>query len=214
MLDTSLSFEKHINEKIIKAKKTLGVIKHLSRFLPLKTLCQMYKALVRSHMDYCDIIYHIPPKDTQFGLVLNALMEKVERIQYQAALTITGAWQGSNRSKLYEELGWESLSSRRWFRRILHIHKIVSNKTPCYLKDTILPYRRPLHRQNQCPTKSFTACGRSFFCMQKSTEAQPGILRVGEVLLKRGHIHIVSSGGATMVGAEEFFLKFGPARLP
>jgi len=149
VLDTSLSFKKHINEKIIKAKKNLGAIKHLSRFLPLKTLCQMYKALVRSHLDYCDIIYHIPPKDTQFGLVLNALMEKVERIQYQAAVTITGAWQGSSRSKLYEELGWESLSSRRWFRRILDIHKIVSNKTPCYLKDKIPPYRRPaLHRQN------------------------------------------------------------------
>ena len=33
-------------------------------------------------------------------------------------------------------------------------------------------------------------------------EKQPGIFRVGEVLLKRGHIHIVSSRGATMVGAE------------
>ena len=148
VLDTSLSFGKHLHEKVIKAKKNLGVIKHLSRFLPLKTLCQMYKALVRSHLDYCDIIYHIPPRDTQFGVVLNALMEKVERIQYQAALAITGAWQGSNRSKLYEELGWETLSCRRWFRRIQHIHKIVSNKTPCYLKAKLPPYRRPLYRQN------------------------------------------------------------------
>ena len=37
----------------------------------------------------------------------------VERIQHQAALAITGAWQGSNCSKLYDELGWESLSDRR-----------------------------------------------------------------------------------------------------
>ena len=47
-----------------------------------------------------------------------------ERIQYQAILAITGAWQGSNRSKLYDELRWESLSDRRWCRRILNIHKI------------------------------------------------------------------------------------------
>ena len=33
-------------------------------------------------------------------------MEKVERIQYQSALAISGAWRGSSRSKLYEELGW------------------------------------------------------------------------------------------------------------
>ena len=35
-------------------------------------------------------------------------MEKVERTQYQAALAITGTWQGSSRIKHYEELGWES----------------------------------------------------------------------------------------------------------
>ena len=40
-------------------------------------------------------------------------MEKLEKVQYQAALAITGAWQGSSRSKIYEELGWENLSDRR-----------------------------------------------------------------------------------------------------
>ena len=62
ILDSRLSFEKHLNGKIIKAKKYVGILKHLSKFLPLKTLDQMYKALVRSHLDYCDIIYHLPSK--------------------------------------------------------------------------------------------------------------------------------------------------------
>ena len=147
ILDSSLSFKKHLNEKIIKAKKNLGIIKHLSICLPRKTLDQMYKALIRSHLDYCDIIYHIPPVQTQLGVTITDLMEKAERIQYQAALAITGAWQGASRSKLYDELGWESLSERRWCRRILQIHKIVSNNTPSYLKDKLPRYRRPLYSQ-------------------------------------------------------------------
>ena len=106
-----------------------------------------YKALVRSHLDYCDIIYHIPSVQTQFGVVLTDLMEEAERIQYQAALAVTGAWQGSSRSKLYEELGWESLSERRWCRRILQIHKIMSNNTPSYLKDKLPRHRIPLYSQ-------------------------------------------------------------------
>ena len=57
ILQPGLSFGKHLNEKIIKAKKNIGLF--LSKFLPLKTLDQMYKALVRSHLD-CDVIYHIP----------------------------------------------------------------------------------------------------------------------------------------------------------
>ena len=148
ILDSSLSFRKHLNEKIIKAKKILGIIKHLSIFLPRKTLDQMYKSLVRSHLDYCDILYHIPPVQTQLGLTLSDSMEKAERIQYQAALAVIGAWQGSSRSKLYEELGWESLSEHRWCRRILQLHKILSNKTPSYLKDELLRHRIPLYSQN------------------------------------------------------------------
>ena len=75
---SSLSFEKHLNEKIMKAKKNFGILKPLSKFLPLKTLDQMEKVLVRSHLDYCDIIYHIPSHQNQspLGVTLNLQMEK------------------------------------------------------------------------------------------------------------------------------------------
>ena len=102
----------------------------------------MYKALVRSHLDSRDFIYHIssiihqPP----LGMTLNSLMEKVERIQYPAALVITGAWQGSSLSKIDEELGWESLYDCCKWRRVLQIHKIVNNNTLSYLKDKLPPY--------------------------------------------------------------------------
>ena len=112
----------------------------------------MYKALVRSHLDYCDIIYHEPLKVHQppLGVTLTALMEKIEGVQYQAALAITGTWKGSSRTKLYEELGWESLSDRRMSRRILQIHKIENNITPSYLK-VKLPVHHGLHVGGNLP---------------------------------------------------------------
>ena len=76
ILDSNLSFKKHLNEKVIKAKKNIGIIKHLSIFVPHKTLDLMHKAFVRSHLDYCDIIYHIPSRQTQASVTLNTLMEK------------------------------------------------------------------------------------------------------------------------------------------
>ena len=110
----------------------------------------MYKTLVRPHLDYCDIIYHIPPlsSPSTAGITLSPLMEKVERTQYQAALAITGSWQGSSRTKLYEELGWESLSDSRWSRRILQIYKIRNNITPVYLKEKLLPMYRITNQNN------------------------------------------------------------------
>ena len=109
ILDSGLYFTKHLNEK--KAKKIIGIIKNLSKYLSFKTLNQMYKAFVRPHLDYCDIIYHIPSflNHQSVGVSLNHLMEQIEQIQYQAALAVTGAWQGSNRSQFYEEVGWDIL---------------------------------------------------------------------------------------------------------
>ena len=34
--------------------------------------------------------------------------------QYTAALAVSGAWQGTNRNKLYEALDWECLYHRRY----------------------------------------------------------------------------------------------------
>ena len=110
----------------------------------------MYKALLRSHLDYCDIIYHMPSHQNQglLGVTLNSFLEKVERIQYQAALAISGVWRGSSRPKLYEELGWETLSDRRMCRRILQIYKIFHHKTASYLNDKLPPNCRALFSGN------------------------------------------------------------------
>ena len=57
---------------------------------------------------------------------------------------VTGAWQGSDRVKLYEELGWESLTDRRFYRRILQLHKIFDGQTPSYLREKLPPNRNSL----------------------------------------------------------------------
>ena len=91
-------------------------------------------------------------------------MEKVERIQYQSALAITGTFQGSSRTKLYEELEWETLSDCRMSRRILQIHKIIDKKTPIYLREKLHPNRRSflsrVFRDIKCRTTRYS---NSFF---------------------------------------------------
>ena len=64
-------------------------------------------------------------------------MESLEQIQYQAALPITGCWQGTSLNKIYEELGWETMSDRRWARRLTHFFKIFRNDSPPYLKERV-----------------------------------------------------------------------------
>ena len=71
-------------------------------------------------------------------------MRALESLQYQAALAVTGAWQGTSTQKIYEELGWESLHNRRWFRRMTQFFKIMNGLTPQYLLDPVPAPRRHL----------------------------------------------------------------------
>ena len=94
ILDKKLTFSSHIKELLGKANKGIGMIKLLSRYLPRPSLDQIYKLHVRSHFDYCDIIYHVPPVDNPYSheYTQNLLMNRLESMQYNAALAITGAW--------------------------------------------------------------------------------------------------------------------------
>ena len=62
-------------------------------------------------------------------------MNLIERVQYKAGLIVSGCWQGTNREKLLSELGWESLSDRRWLRRLCLFFRIFRHETPQYLAD-------------------------------------------------------------------------------
>ena len=114
ILDSKLSFASHIQTAITKSRQGIGMIKYLSKYLPRHTLNELYKLYVRPHLDYGDVIYHTPAKICEFShdTILNTHMEKLESVQYSAALAVTGAWRGTSREKLYNELGWESLNLR------------------------------------------------------------------------------------------------------
>ena len=56
-LNEKLSFYNHVNAKISKPNKGMGIIKQLSNALPRNSLLTIYKSFIRPHLDYCDMIY-------------------------------------------------------------------------------------------------------------------------------------------------------------
>ena len=157
VLDSKLSFSAHIKSAISKTRKGIGLLKYLSKYLPRHTLNELYKLYVRPHLDYGDVIYHIPSKVCEFSqnIILSNFMEKLESVQYSAALAVTGTWKGTSRDKLYAELGWESLSLRRWSRRLTLFYKFKNNISPEYTSEPI----PPLH-QSQYSFRNRDVIGR------------------------------------------------------
>ena len=113
------------------------------QYLPRKTLIELYKLYVRPYLDYGDIIYHIPHKLSDYSqhIALNNRIAKLESVQYSAALAVTGAWRGTSREKLYDELGEGvgSLNLRPWSRHPVLFYKILNILTPDYTRIPIPP---------------------------------------------------------------------------
>ena len=69
--------------------------------------------------------------------IIASFHEKIESIQYNACLALTGAMRGTSKEKIYQELGLESLQIRRWYRKLCLFYKIYKNQSPSYLYNII-----------------------------------------------------------------------------
>ena len=85
LLDEKLNFKQHIKTTILKINKGMSLIKELRHNLPWEFLKTIYKASLRPLIDYGYIIYDEPQNES--------FCEKLESVQYKAALGITDAIQ-------------------------------------------------------------------------------------------------------------------------
>ena len=139
-LDEELTFKHHINEKINKANKGIRIFRTLNNILPCSALLTMYRSFVRPHLDYGDVIYDQPENES--------FSSKIESVQYNASLAITGATRGTSQEKLYQESGLESLRSRRWLRRMCFFYKLIKTQKPLYLFNLRPPKPNSLRHPN------------------------------------------------------------------
>ena len=116
VLDSNLNFNTHIDQKIKKCNKMIGLIRRLSVNLPRNALLTIYKSFIRPHLDYGDILYDKPSNDN--------FQSKMEKVQYRACLAITGGIQGTSRERLYDELGLHSLVITRCYNKLVFFYKV------------------------------------------------------------------------------------------
>ena len=73
--------------------KEIGILQKLQSILLQTSLLTFYKSFIRPNLDYGDVVYDQPSND--------AFSNKLQTVQYNAALAITGAIKVISREKLY-----------------------------------------------------------------------------------------------------------------
>ena len=92
ILDSNLSFDQHLINIQSKTNKTVGRLRNLQNTLPRQVLVIIYKAFVRPHLDHGKILY-----DQAYNA---SFLQKLEKIQYNTSIVITGATRGTSKGKI------------------------------------------------------------------------------------------------------------------
>ena len=121
-LDSQLNFNEHISSTLSIVNKLTAVFRKLQTLLPRRSLLTIYKAFIRPHVDYSDVMC-----DKIFN---ESYDKKLESDQYNAALATTWAIRGTNTEKLCQELALESLRNRRKLTRLNLFYKIYKDQSP------------------------------------------------------------------------------------
>ena len=104
----SKTLNDHITSKLTTVNKLISTLRKLYYYMARDPLITSYKSFIRSYLDY----------DVALDKSSNATFSnRVESAQYNAALAITGTIRGTSKEKLYQELGFETMKERRWFRK-------------------------------------------------------------------------------------------------
>ena len=130
-----LRFHKHVNNIIKKANIALSPLYPIAKHIHRNTLSRIYTTYVRPHFDYCDAVFdgHITLQDEL----------RLEKVQRRAARLVTGTTLRTSSDKLRQDLGWDTLKTRRMMHKQLFFHKLTNtlNQQPGYIRQ-ILPRPR------------------------------------------------------------------------
>ena len=101
--------------------------------LDRSALEKIYFAFIRPLFEYGCVVWDNAPRHEY-------LFNKMEKIQIQAARMITGTNNYAHKNLLYLETGWEKLSKRRGYHRLILLYKILNDLAPEHLRNIFLSY--------------------------------------------------------------------------
>ena len=115
--DSKLSFDQHIQTIVSKANQMLGLIKRTFSYIDKDMFCKLYKALVRPHLEYANIIWHPHLKRQSV---------KIEKVQRRATKLVKECENMSYDERLHY-LKLHSLKGRRIRGDLIQTYKIFND---------------------------------------------------------------------------------------
>jgi len=128
LFNNSATWSDQINGMHGKASSKLKILRSFKYKFDRKTLEVLYFSFVRSGLEYASTVWD---SCTQHEAQL------LENIQSEAARICTGLPKYCSLERLYGEIGWVPLETRRKIKKLITMYKIKNNLAPAYLRDLL-----------------------------------------------------------------------------
>ena len=113
IIDDKLSFNQHIESKLLKAKQLLGVVRSTFKYMDEDIFLRLYKSIIRPHLEYADIVWSPTTKQYQ---------DKIEKFQRRATRIVPSLSNLSYKERL-QKLNLPTLKYRRMRSSLLFLYK-------------------------------------------------------------------------------------------
>ena len=123
-IDQHLSFKHHIDRIVRKCHGLLGVLQRARSVLPLEFLKLSYIALVRPHLEYCNLAIAGASKTN---------LSKLDTVQKIASRLICREARDAHAEPLLKRLNLQTIKERRKAKTIKMIHNILNENCHPYL---------------------------------------------------------------------------------
>ena len=167
MIDENLSMEHQITKTCSTAFYHIRNIRHIRKYLDVKSTETMVHAFITNKLDYCNsLLYGLP--DCQ--------IQKLQRVQNAAARIITGIKKYDHITPALKELHWLPVQQRIEFKILLLTYKALNNMAPSYITSmfTMQGQERYSLRSNaslqlKIPRTKYKTCGDRAFPVAAAT---------------------------------------------
>jgi len=124
IIDSELTWEKHVAAVRRKCFGSLATLRRLRHTLPVRLKARLFSALIRPHLDYCSVAWQECSK---------LLQRRIEQIQNYGMRQILMMPPRTSSELLRGMLAWDQLTKRRSMLRLQLMHRCIHGLAPEYL---------------------------------------------------------------------------------
>ena len=129
-LDSSLSFDNHVNKTVSECWYHLKNIAKIQRYLNSDELKKLVHAIICSKLDYCNSVL--------YGLK-SSCIAKLQSVQNEAArIVCRSSSSGPLSNTVFHDLHWLEIQERVVFKLMLLVHKMFTDQAPTYFSDILV----------------------------------------------------------------------------